>query len=176
MPPPSPEDVAIITLPLDRWQEYRDLRLAALAAEPTAFSEPYDRAAQRSPTEWQERLASTSSWLVFAERAGRLVALAGAFPSPGEPGVVTIVSVYVDASFRGLGIGRKLLSSLIERITAGGDASLLRLHVNDTNASAIALYESLGFAMVGIERDVLQHDGVSYDELVMERTIRSSSG
>ena len=176
MTPSETPEIAIITLPVDRWEECRDLRLAALKAEPTAFGEPYARAALRTPDEWRERLASASSWLVFAEQGARLVGLAGAFVDAGEPGAVNIVSVYVDPSVRGRGVGRALLTALIDRVAEASHPARFRLRVNDTNAPAIALYRSLGFMAVGIERDALQHDGVSYDELIMERPTPSQRG
>lgn len=168
----TPDDIAIVTLSPDRWEEYRDLRLAALRAEPTAFGEPYDRAALHTPELWRSRLSGEDNWLVFAEQAGRLVGLAGAFLPPDAPGVALVVSVYVDASVRGRGVGRRMLSSLIERVAAFSEAVTLRLWVNDTNAPAIALYASLGFTVVGVERDGIQHEGRSYDELIRARPLR----
>lgn len=164
-------EIAIVTLPPERWQEYRDLRLTALRTDPIAFGETLERADAYPDSTWRERLEGTSNWLVFAGRDGRLIGLAGAFLPPEQPGIAHIVSVYVDAAFRGQGIGRRMLTALVEDISASGDASVIRLHVNDTNAPAIALYASLGFAVVGTERDALQHDGVSYDELIMERRL-----
>ena len=171
-----PDDIVLVALPPERWEEYRELRMAALRSEPTAFSEPVQRAAERSPEEWRARLDGVSNWLVFAERDGTVVGLAGAYPPPEEPGVVFVVSVFVDAAHRGRGVGRRLMTALIHRVTESADATVLRLRVNDTNAPAIALYESLGFAVVGAERDALQHAGRSYDELIMERPVRPTDG
>lgn len=176
VPPSETPKIAIITLPVDRWEELRDLRLTALKGEPTAFGEPYARADLRTPDEWRERLLSASSWLVFAEAGDRLVGLAGAFVGSDEPGTVDVVSVYVDPSVRGRGVGRALLTALIDRVAESIHPARFRLHVNDTNAPAIALYRSLGFQVVGVERDALQHDGVSYDELIMERAAQPQPG
>jgi len=175
-PPLSPDDIAIVTLPPDRWQEYRDLRLASLKAEPIAFSEPYDRAAGRTPEEWRRRLIDPTNWVVFAERGDTLVGLAAAYVIPDEPAAVHIVSVYVDASVRQRGVGRRILSSLVERIAGSSEVATLRLGVLDTNAAAIALYASLGFSVVGEERNVLHHTGCTYGEFIMERPLRPSSG
>lgn len=169
--PIEPSDIAIVTLPPERWEEYRDLRLAALRAEPIAFSEPYERAAGRTPEEWRRRLADPANWVVFAERGDTLVGLAAAYVIPDEPAAVHVVSVYVDASVRQRGVGRLILSALIERIATSSDAVTLRLGVLDTNAAAIALYASLGFAVVGEQRDIVHHTGRAYDELIMERPV-----
>ena len=165
-------DVDIISLPPERWEEYRDLRLAALRAEPIAFSEPYERAAQRTPEEWRRRLIDSDNWVVFARRGDTLVGLAAAYVIPDELAAVHIVSVYVDAAVRHRGVGRRMLRSLVERIATSSDAVTLHLGVLDTNAAAIALYASLGFAIVGEQHDVLHHTGHAYDELIMERPLR----
>jgi len=176
IPSPTPDDIDIVTLPPDRWEAYRDLRLTALRAEPIAFSEPYDRAAARTLEEWRRRLIDPTNWVVFAERGDTLVGLAAAYVIPDEPTAVHIVSVYVDASVRQRGVGRRILSSLIQRVAASSAAVTLRLGVLDTNAAAIALYASLGFAVVGEQHDVVHHTGRAYDELIMERPLRSQHG
>jgi len=175
-PDRTPDDIAIVTLPPERWEEYRDLRLAALRAKPIAFSEPYDRAAARTPEEWRRRLIDSTYWVMFAERGDTLVGLAAANVIPDEPTAIHIVSVYVDASVRRHGVGRRILSSLIQRVAASSTAVTLRLGVLNTNTAAIALYASLGFAVVGEQRDVVHHTGRAYDELIMERKVRPVSG
>ena len=61
------------------------------------------------------------------------------------------VSVYVDRSHRRRGVGRLLLGDLIERAPDGSIAVLLA-RVVDENAGSIALHESLGFNLIGVQR------------------------
>ncbi len=61
------------------------------------------------------------------------------------------VSVYVDGRHRRQGVGRLLLAALIERAPAGGIAVLVARVAGD-NPASIALHESLGFSLIGVQR------------------------
>ncbi len=60
-------------------------------------------------------------------------------------------SVYVDARFRGRGVGRKLLEATIEA-AARQDYHVLVGGIDASNATSIKLHESLGFTSCGIVR------------------------
>ena len=53
--------------------------------------------------------------------------------------------LFVTASARRRGVGRALVAAAVERATARG-ARRIELDTNETNAGALALYESLGFS------------------------------
>jgi ribosomal protein S18 acetylase RimI-like enzyme len=55
-----------------------------------------------------------------------------------------VEDVFVEESARGSGLGRRLMDAAIDRARERG-ARRMELDTNDTNAAAIALYESLGF-------------------------------
>jgi phosphinothricin acetyltransferase len=61
------------------------------------------------------------------------------------------VSVYVDGRHRNEGIGRRLLAALIARAPSDGIAVLLARVAGD-NPASIALHESLGFSLIGVQR------------------------
>lgn len=63
---------------------------------------------------------------------------------PTRAGVYEVAKMAVAEQHRGRGIGRKLLSHVIEQARAAG-ATLLTLESSDKLASAVHLYESLGF-------------------------------
>ena len=58
-------------------------------------------------------------------------------------------SVYVDARFRGLGVGRRLLETTIEAARAQ-DYHVLVGGIDASNAVSIKLHETLGFTACGI--------------------------
>ena len=62
-------------------------------------------------------------------------------------------SVYVDPPFQRLGVGRALLAELIDRARKHGYHSVIA-RIAGSNAGSIALHETLGFEMVGVEREV----------------------
>lgn len=63
------------------------------------------------------------------------------------------VSVYVHPEFHRRGVGRALLSELIERARAAGHHALVAICCSESEAS-IALHESLGFERCGVLREV----------------------
>lgn len=76
-------------------------------------------------------------------------------------------SVYVAREARGLGIGRLLMTDLIEASkTAGFHAMIAR--VVDHNESSVRLHESVGFEIIGTEREVGRKHGRWLDVVVLE--------
>ncbi|HEY4342729.1 MAG TPA: GNAT family N-acetyltransferase [Parvibaculum sp.] len=63
-----------------------------------------------------------------------------------------ILTVAVDISHRGQGLGRKLMEAAAAFALASGAAALF-LEVADDNVAALALYERLGFVTVGMRPD-----------------------
>ena len=77
-------------------------------------------------------------------------------------------SIYIERGWRGRGVGRRLLTALIEL------AQALRYHkmvlaAFPFNPAGVALYERLGFTTVGVYREQGLLDGKWVDVLVMER-------
>lgn len=83
---------------------------------------------------------------------------------------VADLSVYVERAWRGRGVGRRLLTHLVERAPGLGYHKLV-LAAFPFNAAGIALYERLGFRAVGIYREQGQLDGSWVDVIVMERLL-----
>jgi ribosomal protein S18 acetylase RimI-like enzyme len=67
--------------------------------------------------------------------------------------------------FRGQGIGRRLLQQTVDVARARG-LTRVELTVREDNASAIALYEGIGFVAEGIQRNAFKVDGC-YHNLIM---------
>jgi ribosomal protein S18 acetylase RimI-like enzyme len=74
-------------------------------------------------------------------RSGRLAAMAGERMQP--PGFVEISGVCTHPDYRGQGFGAALTRQMTRRIQARGETAFL--HVMADNASALALYATLGF-------------------------------
>ena len=82
-------------------------------------------------------------WLaVNGEKENGCVAL-----RPLEVGVGEVKRMFVDAEWRGMGVGRALLLALIEGARARGH-SMLRLGTLHDMDAALALYQSLGFTPI----------------------------
>lgn len=79
-------------------------------------------------------------------------------------------SVYVRRDRQGLGVGRLLLSSLLDAGTASGFHAVFARIVGGHEAS-IALHRSLGFDLVGTEREVGRKFGRWLDVVLMQKLL-----
>ena len=73
-----------------------------------------------------------------------------------------IVSMYVTASHRQRGVGRRLLQAILADLEDDPTLTRAILHVSRSQLPAQRLYTSLGFVPAGVEED----------ELIMERPLR----
>ncbi|SAK65304.1 phosphinothricin N-acetyltransferase [Caballeronia fortuita] len=81
-------------------------------------------------------------------------------------------SVYVADGNGGRGIGRALLTALIERCERGPWRQMIAVIGNSGNAGSIALHARLGFEHVGVLRDVGFKHGRWVDTVLMQRALQ----
>jgi L-amino acid N-acyltransferase YncA len=81
---------------------------------------------------------------------------------------VAEVSVYVGSSFRGRGVGRALLSALVEASERGG-VWTLQASIFPENAASLALHRACGFREVGRRERIGRLRGRWRDTLLLER-------
>ncbi|HEX3671527.1 MAG TPA: arsinothricin resistance N-acetyltransferase ArsN1 family A [Candidatus Cybelea sp.] len=84
------------------------------------------------------------------------------------------VSVYVRRNRRGRGVGRALLTRLVEYARRGGFHKIV-LHALNGNESGKRLYRSCGFREVGVFEEHGIVDGTHVDVVAMERLLQESS-
>jgi phosphinothricin acetyltransferase len=95
-------------------------------------------------------------WLV-AEHDGAFAGYAYASPFRPRPAYRYGVegSIYVEETARGHGVGRALLTALIDRVREMGLRHIIgAISDSDTSAASIALHRSLGFRDAGVYRQV----------------------
>ncbi len=78
-----------------------------------------------------------------------------------------LYSIAIDNSYRGKGIGRKLLTKL-ESLAKENDCTYLRLEVKSSNEPAIKLYESLGYRRFNHKKDYYEdhEDAECYEKKI----------
>jgi len=110
--------------------------------------------------------------VVVAEADGEIVGFAALSPYRSRPAYSTTVedSVYVRHDQRGNGVGRALLAELVEVAAARGFHTMMARIVGGHDAS-IGLHGSLGFEMVGIEKEVGRKFGRWLDVALMQRML-----
>jgi len=90
-------------------------------------------------------------------------------PRPAYDHVVDL-SVYVERSWRGRGVGKVLLGHLLDRARALGYHKMV-LATFPYNTTGVALYRRMGFTPVGLYHEQGQLDGHWVDVLIMERLL-----
>ena len=118
---------------------------------------------------WEHWNATHASLRLVAEIDGDVVGWAALSPYSGRRCYrgVAEESVYVAEPARGSGVGRKLLSALIERAEADGYWTLLA-GVFPENEASLALHAALGFRVVGKHQGLGERDGVWRDVVLLE--------
>jgi len=167
-------DVSVVVLGPRDWWDLRAIRLEALRSEPAAYSSSYEETLAWSTEDWRRRLANDRSVLLFARAQNRLIGMVGGYlgSDEGDDSVAVVFGMYVASEHRGRGIGRLLLTSLIDRLAAFPQITTVRLGVTETQDPARRLYESVGFQVVGKTEEGIVVNERQYDELVMELRVR----
>lgn len=153
--------------------EFRVLRLEALERHPCAFAAAHDEESGKSVADVAERLVDQAVFGGFAE--GRLVGVAG-FATPAlakkrHKGLLW--GVYVCAHLRGYGLGRALVSRVIDH--ARDRVAQLHAAVVTGNSGACGLYRDLGFETYGIEPRALKVGERYFDQELMVLILDNAS-
>ena len=136
-------------------------RCAELEAELFPGDDPWPAVA------FIRELESAHNHYVAARLDGELVGYAGVSRLGRKPPYeYEVHTIGVDKRFQGRGIGRGLL----DRLLAIADGGAVFLEVRTDNAAAIALYESVGFAVLGVRKRYYRVSGA--DAYTMRREAR----
>lgn len=119
-------------------------------ANSTALYEYAPRSAAMMTTWFAAKQAGEYPVIGLLDPAGTLAGFASYGPFRAYPAYKYTVehSVYVDARFRGQGLGRRLLERLVDRAQAQGYHSMIGV-IDADNAMSVALHERLGFELCG---------------------------
>jgi ribosomal-protein-alanine N-acetyltransferase len=90
-------------------------------------------------------------------------------------GEAHILNLCIGEMYRCRGVGKQLLTYLIERGTAAGMSEAF-LEVRPSNTSAIRLYLSIGFEQVGMRRGYYQAAAGREDAAVLKLALRPRRG
>jgi phosphinothricin acetyltransferase len=109
---------------------------------------------------------------VVVERAGRVVAWAGAGPYRSRAAYAGVAehSVYVARADRGTGAGRAALDALCDAYAARGFWKIVS-RIFPQNVASLALHERCGFRVVGVYRRHGRLDGQWRDCVIVERLL-----
>jgi ribosomal protein S18 acetylase RimI-like enzyme len=167
-------DVSVAAAEPRDWRDLRAIRLEALRSEPAAYSSSYEETLVRPDEHWRQRLANDRSVHLPARAQSRPIGMVGGYlgSDEGDDSVAVVFGMYVTREHRGRGIGRLLLTSLIDRLSTLPQITTIRLGVTQTQEPARRLYESADFRVVGKTEEGIVVDDRRYDELIMELRVR----
>ena len=126
-------------------------------------------------------LAHQRAWLaahagahpaVVAVSGDQVLGFGSLSPYRDRPAYRTTVedSVYVHRDHQGRGVGRVLLTALVDAATASGYHTVIGRIVGGHTAS-IGLHERLGFSVIGTEREVGRKFGRWLDVVLMQKLL-----
>lgn len=152
---------------------FQALRLAALRDAPSAFSSSYEEECETPLAAIGLHLGARNLFGAFdgTELAGMVGVGREKGPKLQHKGYIG--AMYVANEHRGKGAGRLLLEHAVAFAASLEGLRQLTLVVTAGNAPAIALYESLGFAVYGTEPDALFAGGMYHDNVLMARKLES---
>jgi RimJ/RimL family protein N-acetyltransferase len=159
--------VEIRVLTPDDAEAYWVLRLEALETVPRAFSASVSRHRERGPQGVASMLQSepNGSFTLGAFNGGELVGIMGMSRDTNEKTRhgAFVFGVYVADSARKLGVGSKLMETLVARARTCEGLERLVLHVDSASPAAMRLYEKLGFHSFGLEKHAMKVNGEYVD-------------
>ena len=145
------------------WDEVKEIYLEGIATGNATFE-------TAAPSWEQWDAAHLPLARLVARQEGTLVGWAALSPVSQRCvyGGVAEVSVYVSASTRRSGVGRKLLQSLIDESEQNGIWTL-QAGMFPENTGSLALHQSCGFREVGRRERIGKMNGVWRDTILLER-------
>ncbi len=148
------------------WPQVRAIYLAGLATGQATFETDapawavWDAGHLAAPRLVARVGDEVAGWAALSPVSGRCV-YAG----------VAEVSVYVDAARRGAGVGRALLTALVNAAEQAG-LWTLQAGIFPENEASVRLHLACGFREVGRRERIGRRDGVWRDTLLLERRSR----
>jgi len=148
-------------------EQYQTLTYEGLQESPTAFGASINEFKQRSLESIRERLAKRVMY--FAWDGKKLVGTVGIDIRDMEKfnHTANVYGVYVTPAYRGQGVGKLLMQTIIDHARTMDGVIQLAITVTTSNIPALRLYERLGFVTFGQEPRALFYDEQYYDETHM---------
>ena len=121
---------------------------------------------------WLEERSGAYVVLVAVDDSGDVIGFGSLSPYKSRPGYSTTVedSVYVRRDQHGRGVGRAILEALVEAAKGSGFHVVMARIVGGHEAS-IGLHSTLGFEIVGHERQTGRKFNQWFDVILMERLL-----
>lgn len=168
----------ITKLSPDRWEEYKNIKIASIENENLAFSESLEKLKDRTDEEWRkelETLDEEGGILLFVEDENSAIAgFAGAHihKNPRLAHNAFLSNLYVKLEFRNQGLGKRLVEERIAVLKRKyPEVSNLHCEIVTTQIASIEIHKKMGFLITGEIKDLFKIDGKYYSEYWMQKEI-----
>ncbi len=163
-------------LSIERWKEYRDLKLEAITTEKIAFSFEERDLRAIPDDDWKKDLKNSIQGvdvLMFAEHEGKLVGMGGLFDYKGDKYKhnVSLGMLYVIPLYRRRGIGIELVKRRIDFIIARGGIKNILCEIFSSQTASLEIHKKLGFQVFGRMKDYVYAEGEYYDSEFMQKQL-----
>jgi len=161
--PGNKEPVSIEIMTAEAWPQVEKIYTAGIATKNATFE-------QKAP-DWQTWSSSHRSDCRLTASLGKQVVGWAALSNVSNRCIysgVAEVSIYVDPSFQGRGIGDRLMKALIAESEANG-LWTLQAGIFPENEKSIQLHLRNGFRVIGTRQRIGKMDGLWRDIVLLER-------
>lgn len=150
--------------------EYKSIRLLGLEEAPYAFGSSVEEEQEQDEDFFYQGISNI--FMMGAYYESKLVSTAGLFLEKGmkRRHKGGIWGVYTKEEYRGQGIGKKIIQSVLDNVP--DTVEQVFLDVWDENVPALRLYEGFGFEKTGIEKHAIKWQGQYYDEIKMVKFLK----
>ena len=163
-------DIEIKILGVDELNDFRGIRLSALAKAPAMFGSTYDVEIVKPLSFFQSCLSNSTIFGVYHK--DKIIGLAALIQESGIKLAhkAVLSSVFIEPEFQSQGIATALLRAVIAYSQAQVEQVLLTAAAD--NQSAIKLYQKMSFEVYGVDKKALKNNNEYTDELLMKLFLR----
>lgn len=163
-------------LSVDRWKEYKKLKIEAISNEKTAFSFEINDLLLIQDEDWKKDLENSIKGiniLMFVQDGDILVGMGQIVDYKGDmyKHNVSLGMLYVTPSYRGLGIGTELIKRRIEIIEKRGEIKNILCEIFSSQKVSIEIHKKLGFEVLGKMKDYVCLGSEYYDSVFMQKQL-----
>ena len=170
------EEIKIITIGSERWQEYKELQIEAVRQELVAFLPTYEEKIAMPDSDYKDELDRAEKGeiiLLFAEMNGKLVGMGGAsFHTLSKMKHNSYLwNLFVPKDFRRKGIGMLLSERRIEEIKKRKEIKNIFCEIVVTQIASVELHKKLGFEIVGELESLFFVEGNYINQFSLQKKI-----
>jgi RimJ/RimL family protein N-acetyltransferase len=138
---------------IDDWQEYKAVRLEALAAHENVYGGSYAQESAWSDSQWQFLLVSEKNAFFGLYEGGALIGCAGVVTDRSDKTERTAVLIgsYIREDFRGRKLSRLLYAARIDWVVGSGKFDCIAVAHKEGNEASRRANQAFGFAHTGQE-------------------------